>query len=179
MIACILGKVTRNIICWKNRGKFKMVERAGSMIKKFDIRNTKNAKDLLTIQIPSYKVEAEIIGYDDIPPLKDTVNTLKQCGETFFGYYIKEELCAAISVKVIDNEVDIHRLIVHPDHFRKGIAQKLLTFIEGQFDTMKITVATGSKNSPAVTLYMKNGFRITKEVQVNQYLSLTYFEKKI
>lgn len=156
-----------------------MVERAGSMIKKFDIRNTKNAKDLLTIQIPSYKVEAEIIGYDDIPPLKDTVNTLKQCGETFFGYYIKEELCAAISVKVIDNEVDIHRLIVHPDHFRKGIAQKLLTFIEGQFDTMTITVATGSKNSPAVTLYMKNGFRITKEVQVNQYLSLTYFEKKI
>lgn len=156
-----------------------MVERGGSMIKKFDIRNTKNAKDLLTIQIPSYKVEAEIIGYDEIPPLKDTVNTLKQCGETFFGYYIKEELCAAISVKVIDNEVDIHRLIVHPDHFRKGIAQKLLTFIEGQFDTMTITVATGSKNSPPITLYMKNGFRITKEVQVNQFLSLTYFEKKI
>ncbi|MER2030132.1 MAG: GNAT family N-acetyltransferase [Solibacillus sp.] len=156
-----------------------MVERDGSMIKTFDIRNTKNAEDLLTIQIPSYKVEAEIIGYDDIPPLKDTVNTLKQCGETFFGYYINEELCAAISVEVIDNEVDIHRLIVHPDHFRKGIAQKLLSFIEGQFDTMTITVATGSKNSPAVTLYKKNGFRITKEVQVNQQLSLTYFEKKI
>ena len=149
------------------------------MIKKIDIRNTKNAEDLLTIQIPSYKVEAEIIGYDDIPPLKDTVNTLIQCGETFFGYYINEELCAAISVKVIDNEVDIHRLIVHPDHFRKGIAQKLLTFIERQFDKRIIIVATGSKNKPAITLYKKNGFRITKEVQVNEHLSLTYFEKKL
>ena len=149
------------------------------MIKQLDIRITKNAEKLLEIQIPSYKVEAEIIGYDDIPPLKDTVKTLKQCGETFFGYYINEELCAAISVKVIDNEVDIHRLIVHPDHFRKGIALKLLTFIERQFDTMTITVATGSKNKPAITLYKKNGFRITKEVQVNEHLSLTYFEKKL
>ena len=156
-----------------------MVERGGSMIKKFDIRNTKNAKDLLMIQIPSYKVEAEIIGYDDIPPLKDTVNTLKQCGETFFGYYINEELCAAISVKVIDNEVDIHRLIVHPDHFRKGIAQKLLTFIEGKYNKKTFIVATGSKNTPAVTFYKKNGFQITKEIKVNEHLSLTYFEKKL
>lgn len=149
------------------------------MIKQFDIRIQKNAEKLLEIQIPSYKKEAEIIGYDDIPPLKDTVNTLKQCGESFFGYYINEELCAAISVKVIDNEIDIHRLIVHPNHFRKGIAQKMLTFIEGQFDTKSIKVATGSKNMPAVTLYKKNGFQVTKEVQVNEHLSLTCFEKKL
>ena len=149
------------------------------MIKQFDICLPKNAEKLLEIQMPAYKVEAEIIGYDDIPPLKDTVNTLKECGETFFGYYINEELCAAISVKVIDNEVDIHRLIVHPDHFRKGIAQKLLTFIEGQFDTKTLLVATGSKNKPAITLYKKNGFHMTKEVQVNEHLSLTYFEKKL
>lgn len=151
----------------------------GSMIKQFDIGLPKNAEKLLEIQMPAYKVEAEIIGYNDIPPLKDTVNTLKECRETFFGYYINEELCAAISVKVIDNEVDIHRLIVHPDHFRKGIAQKLLTFIERQFDKRIIIVATGSKNKPAITLYKKNGFRITKEVQVNEHLSLTYFEKKL
>ena len=92
------------------------------MIKIIDISDSKNAEDVINIQIPSYKVEAEIIGYYDIPPLKDTIDTLQQSGETFFGYYENEELCGAISIKVED-DVDIHRLIAHPNHFRKGIAQ--------------------------------------------------------
>ncbi|GGA29218.1 GNAT family N-acetyltransferase [Psychrobacillus lasiicapitis] len=148
------------------------------MIKIIDISNRKNAEDVLNIQIPSYKVEAEIIGSYEIPPLKDTVYTLQYCGETFFGYYENEELCGAISIKVED-VVDIHRLIVHPNHFRKGIAQLLLNFIETKFQTETIKVATGSKNIPAVSFYKKNGFRNMKEVIVNEQLSLTFFEKKL
>ena len=100
------------------------------MIKIIEISNSKSAEDVLNIQIPSYKVEAEIIGSNEIPPLKDTVYTLQHCGETFFGYYENEELCGVISMKVDVDGVDIHRLIVHPNHFRKGIAQMLLNFIE-------------------------------------------------
>ena len=148
------------------------------MIKIIDISNSKNAEDVLNIQIPSYKVEAEIIGSYEIPPLKDTVYTLQHCGETFFGYYENEELCGVISIKV-DDDVDIHRLIVHPNHFRKGIAQLLLNFIETKFQIETIKVATGSKNIPAVSFYKKNGFRNIKEVIVNEQLSLTFFEKKL
>ncbi|MEK5483753.1 MULTISPECIES: GNAT family N-acetyltransferase [unclassified Viridibacillus] len=147
------------------------------MIKIIDISNSKNAEDVLNIQIPSYKVEAEIIGSYEIPPLKDTVYTLQHCGETFFGYYENEELCGVISIKV-DDDVDIHRLIVHPNHFRKGIAQLLLNFIETKFQIETIKVATGSKNIPAVSFYKKNGFRNIKEVIVNEQLSLTFFEKR-
>ncbi|MEH7237666.1 GNAT family N-acetyltransferase [Bacillus sp. JJ1562] len=148
------------------------------MINIIDIRNRKNAEDVLNIQIPSYKVEAEIIGSYEIPPLKDTVSTLQHCGETFFGYYENEELCGVISIKVDDDVVDIHRLIVHPNHFRKGIAQLLLNYIETKFQVDTIKVATGSNNTPAVRFYKKNGFQIMKEVVVNQQLSLTFFEKQ-
>ncbi|MEK4092658.1 GNAT family N-acetyltransferase [Viridibacillus sp. FSL H8-0110] len=148
------------------------------LIKIIDISNSKNAEDVLNIQIPSYKVEAEIIGSYEIPPLKDTVYTLQHCGETFFGYYENEELCGVISIKV-DDDVDIHRLIVHPNHFRKGIAQLLLNFIETKFQIETIKVATGSKNIPAVSFYKKNGFRNIKEVIVNEQLSLTFFEKRL
>ena len=149
------------------------------MIKIIDISNSKNAEDVLNIQIPSYKVEAEIIGSYEIPPLKDTVYTLQHCGETFYGYYENEELCGVISIQIDDDDVDIHRLIVHPNHFRKGIAQLLLNFIETKFQIETIKVATGSKNIPAVSFYKKNGFRNIKEVIVNEQLSLTFFEKKL
>ena len=149
------------------------------MIKIIDISNSKNAEDVLNIQIPSYKVEAEIIGSYEIPPLKDTVYTLQHCGETFYGYYENEELCGVISIQIDDDDVHIHRLIVHPNHFRKGIAQLLLNFIETKFQIETIKVATGSKNIPAVSFYKKNGFRNIKEVIVNEQLSLTFFEKKL
>jgi ribosomal protein S18 acetylase RimI-like enzyme len=148
------------------------------VIKELDLTNRKVVEEILKVQIPSYLVEAEIIGYSDIPPLKDTVDTLQQCGETFFGYYIMEELYGVISIKVERGVIDIHRLIVHPNHFRKGIARNLLTFIISKDGIELIKVATGSKNSPAINLYRKNGFFPIEEVRVNDQLSLTYFEKR-
>ncbi|MFY0758113.1 GNAT family N-acetyltransferase [Metabacillus dongyingensis] len=150
------------------------------MIKKIDITNPKFAVEVLNIQIPSYKVEAEIIDFYEIPPLKDTAETLQQCRETFFGYYISEELCGAISIKVEKDVMDIHRLIVHPKYFRKGIAKMLLDFIESHLEGIEtIIVSTGSKNTPAVNFYEKNGFSKIGETRVNERLSLTSFKKKI
>lgn len=149
------------------------------MIKTIDISVRDNALDVLNIQIPSYTVEAEIIGTNEIPPLRDTVETLQECEEVFFGYYEDEDLCGAISLKIENNVLDIHRLIVHPIHFRKRIAQKLLNFVTNKYEVKKIKVATGSKNTPAVSFYIKNGFENIKEVTVNDNLSLTFFEKKL
>lgn len=150
------------------------------MIKKIDITNLKLAEEVLNIQIPSYKIEAEIIDFYDIPPLKDTVYTLQQCGETFFGYYLEEELCGVISIKAENGIIDIHRLMVHPKHFKKGIAKVLLDFIENDnegFET--IIVSTGSKNTPAVTFYLKNGFLKTEEISITERLSITSFKKDL
>ncbi|MDQ0232648.1 ribosomal protein S18 acetylase RimI-like enzyme [Metabacillus malikii] len=148
------------------------------MIKEINISNRENAEKVLAIQLPSYKVEAEIIGFDDIPPLKDTVSTLQQCGESFFGYFSDEELCGFISFKKDDNIIDIHRLVVHPNYFKKGIAQELFDFLEGHVDSSLVKVATGSKNTPAVRFYLKNGFVVVREVTVNERLSLSFFEKR-
>ncbi|WP_156857620.1 GNAT family N-acetyltransferase [Oceanobacillus sp. AG] len=149
------------------------------MIKKIDITNPEVSKEVLNIQIPSYNVEAKIIDFYDIPPLKDTVQSLQQCGETFFGYYLNKELCGVISIKTDGRIIDIHRLMVHPKHFRKGIAEKLLNFIEvelGKFEV--IVVSTGTQNAPAVAFYLKNGFLKTEEIQITEFLSLWYVNTK-
>ena len=150
------------------------------MIKKIDITNHKLAEEVFNIQILSYKVEAEIIGFHDIPPLRDTVESLQQCGETFYGYYSNGWLCGVVSIKTDKCVIDIHRLMVHPNHFRKGIAKKLLNFVEGNKEKFKtIIVSTGTKNEPAVAFYLKNGFSKTGEERVTERLSLTSFKKEI
>jgi ribosomal protein S18 acetylase RimI-like enzyme len=149
-----------------------------NLIKEINITDPKIANDVLKVQIPDYKVESKIINYDDIPPLKDTVETLQNCNETFFGYFINEELCGAISIKVEKNVMDIHRLIVSPEHFRKGIAKRLLQFIESNDqDIKRIIVSTGAKNVPAVNFYLKNGFTKIDEISVNEQLTLASFQK--
>jgi ribosomal protein S18 acetylase RimI-like enzyme len=82
-------------------------------------------------------------------------------------------------MKIENEEMDIHRLIVDPDHFRKGIAQSLLSYAERQEGIKRINVSTGSKNTPAVRFYEKNGFQKVKEVIVNEQISLTFFEKNV
>lgn len=150
------------------------------MIKKIDITNPILAEQVLNVQIPSYRVEAEIIDFYDIPPIKDSVQSLQKCGETFYGYYIDDELCGAISFKIANNTLDIHRLIVHPNHFRKGIANQLLLYVENnEAEVESIIVSTSSKNIPAIYLYMKNGFSKTGETQITEGLSLSSFNKKL
>ncbi|MBD8114864.1 GNAT family N-acetyltransferase [Priestia megaterium] len=147
------------------------------MIKRLDIKNRKIATEILSIQIPSYLVEAKIIGYYDLPPLKDTIDSLQQCQETFFAYYSQEEVCGIISFKLDGTEIDLHRLIVHPEHFRKGIAQKLLDFVETIEGVKSMRTTTGAKNTPAVNFYLKNGFFKLQEVEIDAHLTLSSFRK--
>lgn len=150
------------------------------MIKKINIKSLEIAESVLCIQIPSYMLEAALLDNYEIPPLKDTVASLQNCDETFFGYFINEELCGVISTKLEDDVVDIHRLFVHPNHLRKGIAKKLLYFLQEEFhDAKKMIVSTGSKNSPATEFYQKNGFSMLKEITVEENISLTLFEKNM
>lgn len=149
------------------------------MIKKLDMTKVEAANEVLNIQMLSYKIEAEIIHYYDIPPLKDTIQSLQQCGEVFFGYYLNKELCGVISIKTEDRIIDIHRLMVHPKHFRKGIAKRLLNFIEAEIGYFEaIVVTTGTKNAPAVDFYLKNGFLRTGETKITEHLALTSFKKQ-
>ena len=120
-----------------------------------------------------------MIDFYDIPPFKDTVSTLQRCGETFYGCYVDGELGGVISIKVEEGLIDIHRLMVQPKHFRKGIAGRLLEFVESNGEGSEtLIVSTGSKNAPAIYFYEKSGFVKTGEVKVMEGLSITSFEKK-
>ncbi len=65
-----------------------------------------------------------MIGTHEIPPLRDTAETLGRCGEAFYGYFAEGRLVGAVPYKKQDDALDIHRLVVNPDHFRRGIGRQ-------------------------------------------------------
>lgn len=138
------------------------------------------AEEVLDLQKQSYKIEAEIIDFHNLPPLKDTIKTLQGCGDTFYGEFLNQALRGAVAIRITDGVLNIHRLMVHPTYFRQGIAVELVRFIENleaTFHTM--IVSTGSKNTPAVQFYKKCGFKETKLTKIEEKLFLTTFKKQI
>jgi ribosomal protein S18 acetylase RimI-like enzyme len=148
------------------------------MIKKLNLKDEVITKSVLELQMASYKIEADIIGFQEIPPLKDTIKSLKESEEIFYGYYINDVLTGIISFKIIETVLDIHRVAVHPDFFRMGIAEKLINYVEKlESNIYKITVCTGKTNLPAVNLYIKNGYRKIKNIEISPNVYLTEFVK--
>ncbi|QGQ45769.1 GNAT family N-acetyltransferase [Metabacillus sediminilitoris] len=147
------------------------------MIQYLDITQRSVAKKVLDVQIPSYQVEAEIIGFNGIPQLNDSVESLMTSSEIFYGYFVDTSLAGAIAFVLEDNVLDIHRLIVHPNYFRKGIGESLVQYILN-LDTAvkKYIVRTGTKNIPAKNLYKKFGFIEKEDEEVAPNVFLTIFE---
>jgi hypothetical protein len=54
-------------------------------------------QSLLNIEQLAYRIEADLIGFNDIPTLNDTIYSLQECNETFYGYFANTMLCGAIS----------------------------------------------------------------------------------
>ncbi|USX49349.1 N-acetyltransferase [Lentzea sp. HUAS12] len=129
--------------------------------------------ELWTVQRLAYAVEAELIGFDGIPPLHESLDELRACGETFLGLYDEEGLAGAVSYRLDGSTVDIHRLVVHPRAHRRGIASRLLDALP---DGPQV-VSTGTKNEPALALYRGRGFVETGTREVGPGVSLTDLAK--
>jgi len=151
------------------------------MIKEIDLRNSSLAAELFALQTAAYLVEAELIDFYDIPPLKETLEDLILCGETFLGYFQEEGVLAgAASYTISENELTICRMTVHPRYFRQGIARKLLRAIEESHSQISfVLVSTGADNMPAKNLYLQNGFELTEDTEAAPGFFISHFEKRM
>lgn len=149
------------------------------MIKKLDLTSEAAAQQVLDVQIPSYRVEAELIGFDGIPQLNDTVESLMCANEEFYGYAADGQLAGVVALSMEGEVPHISRLIVAPSFFRQGIGRKLVQFVLDQHETADtIAVRTGASNTPAICLYQKLGFVDTGVSEVAPDVFIALFERK-
>jgi len=149
------------------------------MIKSLDLTDIILLQELYDLQKASYQVEAERIGFYEIPALKESIEELKESKEKFLGFFCSELLCGAISWTEEEGSVTICKLIVHPGYFRRGIAQALISKLEESVLKAKgFRVSTGRDNSPALMLYKKNGFQVIEEREVAPSFYISILEKE-
>lgn len=132
-----------------------------SEIMKLNLQDEFTINELWTLQHKAYRLEAQLIGFQDIPPLLETRDMLRRSVETFYGCLSWEgEIMGAVATQEESpGKLTITRMMVDPDHFRKGIAGSLLNYVFEHYDNIKqFIVSTGKLNAPAVSLYIKHGF---------------------
>ncbi|MNP17721.1 Acetyltransferase (GNAT) family protein [compost metagenome] len=150
------------------------------MIVRLSLKDEDMLHQLWRLQQVAYRLEAEKIGFKEIPPLLDTVETLSQCDEAFFGEVDEDgELQGAIAIKSeTTGTMTITRMMVQPGQFRKGIAKGLIQYIlDLHVEVPLFIVSTGTRNNPAFTLYLKVGFVPFDTYEIAPGVELTTFHK--
>ena len=128
------------------------------MITELDNTNEEIANQIFTVFQNSYKIEAQLIGTLDFPPLLRSAKDIAHSKTQFYGFSENECLAAIVEIFIEDKHLEINSFTVDPSYFRKGIADKLLSYILGMDDFSEAIVETAVVNIPAINLYQKHGF---------------------
>ena len=145
-----------------------------------DVSDPAVAAELLDLQRRAYRVEAELIGSDEIPPLRETLAELQACGETFLVARLEDELAGAVSWRNENGTIDLHRLVVDPGHFRTGIGVALVrAALASDPVAQRAIVQTGASNEPAIALYRREGFEPDGEFEPVPGLRVARFAKRL
>ncbi len=141
-----------------------------------------DAEMILGIQQLAYRDEAKLHNDFKIPPLTQTVKSLKSEFNTHV--FLKAEVDSMIvgSVRgVKKNDVCyLGRLMVLPRYQGKGIGAALLQEIEKHYtDVKRFELFTGSSSVENIHFYKKLGYQEFKLEPLNDEVTFVYMEKLI
>ena len=141
-----------------------------------DLSDAITAAAVLRLQHAAYRIEADLIGFEGIPPLYETLEQLVEAPLQWIGVRSPDgDIAAVLAYTGDDTRIDIDRLIVSPDHFRNRYGTALVAALD---PTATVTVSTGSANAPAHRLYEGLGFVRIRAEEVVPGLSITHFVRK-
>jgi ribosomal protein S18 acetylase RimI-like enzyme len=117
------------------------------------------AEEIRSVMVAAYRVEAELLGVADFPPLDRTAAHIAATEARFFGVRRDGALLAVAEVEDIPPaRCHIGSLVVRPTHFRQGLATALLRHVLEAHPSHVVTVSTGALNRPALLLYAAHDF---------------------
>jgi GNAT superfamily N-acetyltransferase len=143
--------------------------------------NENDLNTILILQKECYQTEAELHNEYNIPPLTQTLDSIKeeyQQGTFFLKGIIDGQLIASVRGHIKDNTTYIGRLIVKKEFQNNKFGQALMKEIETQLDNCnRYELFTGFKSEKNLKLYQKLGYSEFGLQVINDNLTLVYLEK--
>jgi SAM-dependent methyltransferase len=143
------------------------------VIEVLDLSEPHTLAEVARVQRAAYLVEAELIGFDGIPPLHESLADLAAAPLQWRGIRRDRAIVAAVAFTGEGRRCDIDRLFVDPLHHRRGYGRRL---VQALMHHEAVTVSTGDLNTPAVELYHSLGFRTVGRREVAPGVWVAQFE---
>lgn len=136
--------------------------------------------EILNLQKKQYLSEAAIYGDYNIPPLHQTLESIRR--EFAMGIVLKavkrHQIIGSVRAYEAKKTCFIGKLIVASDYQNQGIGQKLMSEIEGYFECVdNYELFTGIKSEKNLYLYKKMGYQKFKRQIVSDTLTLVFLRK--
>jgi GNAT superfamily N-acetyltransferase len=139
-----------------------------------------DAEEILALQKLAYQSEARL--YDDwsIPPLTQTLESLKE--EFATSLVLKAvsgpRIVGSVRANAAGERCTIGRLIVDPEFQRRGIGARLLQRVEAECgNASKFELFTGTKSEANVRLYQRHGYSVARTEQLSPSVMIVFMEK--
>lgn len=138
--------------------------------------------EILQLQYLAYQSEAALFGTQDIPPLKQTIDEVREEFENGVILKMTDEdgkIIGSVRAQEKDGTVFIGKLMVHPEYRCKGYGKQLLNEIERRFPNRWYELFTSTKSVDNIRLYRSLGYCKFKESFVNKDMRFVYMQKAV
>jgi ribosomal protein S18 acetylase RimI-like enzyme len=139
-----------------------------------------DAEAILALQKLAYQSEARLYNDWSIPPLTQTIDSLREefTSSIILRATLDERLVGSVRARQNGDVCAIGRLVVHPELQGQGIGSQLLRSIEARFSSVaRFELFTGSKSEANIRLYQRHGYTITRTSQLSPTVSIVFMEK--
>ncbi|MEU0430323.1 GNAT family N-acetyltransferase [Streptomyces sp. NPDC006290] len=151
----------------------------GFIVRELDLAEETTAAAVHRIGRRAYAVEADLIGFDGIPALRESLEEMRAQPLRWLGAVTDDGRVIAFVAwqwSAGEDALDIDRVCVDPTWFRRGLASRLLGhLLTDLVPSGYVLVSTGADNRPAVALYERLGFSRVGTVEPAPGLKVAQF----
>ncbi len=137
---------------------------------------------VLELQRAAFREEAVHVGDPSIKPMTQTLEGLREelATSVVLKYVEGGEIIGSVRARVVEDTCYIGRVVVHPDHWRKGIGRALMQAVEEHFPHVRrYELFTREDHDTTRPFYRSLGYVPIRTERYSDALVFVYLEKTI